>query len=189
MKQDIRIKKSKNAMKSALFQLMQKKLYSQISICELCKTAKLNRSTFYSNYDHIDDCLKEIHYDLFEAMISNNLKTTHQTNDKKAIITGMLQYIQNHEVDIKVLFYNDENNLLVINMLQFFTQRFGFKDYNNPENYSLIYHTAAFFTIINQWVKTHFPISSETLAELIIHQSEPYYQTNEFISQYEKNHV
>ncbi|MBP3398537.1 MAG: hypothetical protein J6K75_02150 [Erysipelotrichaceae bacterium] len=188
MKQDIRIKKSKNAMKSALFQLMKKKLYSQITICELCTTAKLNRSTFYSNYDHIDDCLKEIHYDLFEAMISNNLNTNH-TYDKKNVITGMLQYIQDHKEDINVLFYNDENNLLVKNMLNFFTQRFGSTEFRSPQNYSLIYHTAAFFTIINQWVRSHFPVSCDTLAELIFQQSEPYYHTNEFISQYEKNHV
>ena len=47
---DRRIRKSKNALKKAMFQLMQKKAVSQISIRELCELAYVNRSTFYSNY-------------------------------------------------------------------------------------------------------------------------------------------
>lgn len=192
MKQDKRIKKSKTAMKSALFQLMHKKAYAQITICELCETADVNRSTFYSNYEQLDDCLKEIHYDFFDAMIANanlNLEHQHFLHRKTAVITGMLNYIQHHEAEVKVLFNNDENNVLVKNMLLFFTQRFGVKQFDHPDNYPLIYHTSAFFTLVNQWVRSHFPISAESLSEMILKQSEPYYQTHEFIGQLQKNHV
>ena len=46
-------------MDEALLRLLEKKEYEFITVKEVCKTAGVNRSTFYLHYETIDDLLKE----------------------------------------------------------------------------------------------------------------------------------
>lgn len=46
-------------MDEALLRLLEKKEYGFITIKEVCKTAGVNRSTFYLHYESMDDLLKE----------------------------------------------------------------------------------------------------------------------------------
>lgn len=46
-------------MDEALLKLLEKKDFSYITISEICKTAKVNRSTFYLHYETVDDLLSE----------------------------------------------------------------------------------------------------------------------------------
>lgn len=46
-------------MDEALLRLLEKKEYEFITVKEVCKTAGVNRSTFYLHYESMDDLLKE----------------------------------------------------------------------------------------------------------------------------------
>ncbi len=43
-----------------VLQLLNRKSMKQITVAEVCRTAKINRSTFYYYYDNINDVLKDI---------------------------------------------------------------------------------------------------------------------------------
>lgn len=51
---------SKDYLKYALLALMENKSIYKITIRELCEQAKINRSTFYVNYNSLEDCYKKI---------------------------------------------------------------------------------------------------------------------------------
>ena len=50
MKEDLRVKKTKSALRKALATLLKTKTFDKITIMEICETAMVNRVTFYSHY-------------------------------------------------------------------------------------------------------------------------------------------
>ena len=48
-------------MNNALFKLLEKKSFQDISVSEICDVAGVNRSSFYSHYNNTYDLLKETH--------------------------------------------------------------------------------------------------------------------------------
>ena len=56
----------KKFIKDALIELMRTKTIDRISILELCKTADVNRNTFYAHYSTPEDVLNEIENELVE---------------------------------------------------------------------------------------------------------------------------
>lgn len=65
---DKRVIRTKKAIKSALFRIMEEKDISSISISELTQEANINRRTFYTHYRNITDILEEIEGDLVESL-------------------------------------------------------------------------------------------------------------------------
>lgn len=65
---DKRVIRTKKAIKSALFAIMENKDISSITISELTKRANVNRRTFYTHYRSITDILNEIESDLVKAV-------------------------------------------------------------------------------------------------------------------------
>ena len=65
---DKRVIRTKKAIKAALFNIMEEKDISSISISELTQEANVNRRTFYTHYRNITDILDEIEEDLVEAL-------------------------------------------------------------------------------------------------------------------------
>lgn len=65
---DKRVVRTKNAIKSALFKLMESKDISAITISELTALANVNRRTFYTHYRNLTDILDEIEGELISAM-------------------------------------------------------------------------------------------------------------------------
>lgn len=51
MKEDLRVKKTKNALRKALSTLLKTKSLDKITIMEICEIAMVNRVTFYSHYE------------------------------------------------------------------------------------------------------------------------------------------
>lgn len=57
---DKRILKSEHAIKTAFLRLCRNKDPHRISVVDLCKEAKINRSTFYERYGYIDNLIYDI---------------------------------------------------------------------------------------------------------------------------------
>lgn len=78
-----RKKESQEKIEKVFIQLMQNKEVSNISVTDICKLAKLNRTTFYSNYidiydlaDKVKNKLKENLMEIYEEEI-NQKHSTH----------------------------------------------------------------------------------------------------------------
>ena len=71
MKTDLRIIKTKEALRSALLSVLKQKPLESISVSELCRVAKVNRGTFYLHYETVialfAEYFREITLDLDKA--------------------------------------------------------------------------------------------------------------------------
>lgn len=59
MSTDLRVLKTKEALHHALLALLNEKSLHTITITELCKSARVNRGTFYFHYGQIEDIFEE----------------------------------------------------------------------------------------------------------------------------------
>ena len=178
MSEDRRKRKSKQALKKALVNLMHKKRVSEISVRELCDKADLNRSTFYANYININDLLTDLHYDLFDSMsdesgyITNTALINLTSEDRINIVYKMVQYVEHHKDSVTILFINNENNLLEKNMATYFMDKSKVDKKDISKKYPSMYHTIGSFSLLRQWVLDNFPCSAKQLAKIIAFQSD-----------------
>lgn len=66
---DIRIEKTKTAIRNAFLSLRKTKPTEKISVRELCALARVNKSTFYSHYRDIYDLAEAIETELIREML------------------------------------------------------------------------------------------------------------------------
>lgn len=57
---DLRVKKTEKAIRSAFFKLIQEKPTSKITIRELVTLAEINKTTFYAHYETIEDLIETL---------------------------------------------------------------------------------------------------------------------------------
>ena len=69
-KQDIRITKTKKAIKEATLRLLSQKKVEDISITELAMEAQINRKTFYNYYQSLSTVIEEIENETEERFVS-----------------------------------------------------------------------------------------------------------------------
>lgn len=80
-KEDRRSSYSKKMIREALYQLMQEKPINKITVKEICETADVNRSTFYSYYLDI--------YDLYDKILKEFFKKQREViNHTKAFLAS-----------------------------------------------------------------------------------------------------
>lgn len=65
--QDIRVVKTKKAIRDALFSILGTKPIDKITVKEISETAKVNRKTFYAHYTKIEDIVTEME----DEMVAN----------------------------------------------------------------------------------------------------------------------
>ena len=61
---DLRVRRTLKAIRSAFYELVLTKNYSDISITELTDLAEINRKTFYAHYNTIEDIITEMENEL-----------------------------------------------------------------------------------------------------------------------------
>ncbi|MDY0404782.1 TetR/AcrR family transcriptional regulator [Virgibacillus sp. 179-BFC.A HS] len=66
---DKRVRRSTADFQNALFSLMEKNAFNDITITQIVNTAGYNRGTFYSHYKKKEDLLQELMDDMFEKMV------------------------------------------------------------------------------------------------------------------------
>ncbi|MCM1223667.1 MAG: TetR/AcrR family transcriptional regulator [Lachnospiraceae bacterium] len=92
--QDTRVQFTKNALKTALLDLLRKKPIAKVSVKELCQKAGLNRSTFYLHYGEPNDVLREIEEETIERLLPGFNRYSAKSNDLNllsSLFTAMLK--------------------------------------------------------------------------------------------------
>lgn len=68
---DLRIEKTKHSICNAFIELRSHKPLERITVKELCESAQINKSTFYSHYVDIYDLSEQIESDIISTVICN----------------------------------------------------------------------------------------------------------------------
>ncbi len=111
--------KSKELIKDAVFSLLQCKHLTEISICDVVKTAKVNRGTFYNHFSGVKQVLNEATAELM-AKLAHDLKVGYANNNFNYFFNATIQHIKENEQSYKNLtialprsvFYNMKMELI-----------------------------------------------------------------------------
>lgn len=68
---DLRIVKTKEALRRALLELLKEKSLDKISISEICRRAKISRGTFYLHYNQIEEVFEEFFKEITEDLVKS----------------------------------------------------------------------------------------------------------------------
>ncbi|HUM82663.1 MAG TPA: TetR/AcrR family transcriptional regulator [Lachnospiraceae bacterium] len=91
------------SVREALFALMEKKEYSGITVCELCRKAGIARSTFYRNYDSKDSVLRASMQDVFLEFDRQYFPETLDDRYKEKYIREVTEYVARYQKRLKCI--------------------------------------------------------------------------------------
>lgn len=106
-KENQRIALTKQLIKNALMELMERKPIDKISISELCSVAEINRTTFYHHYGSQYDVLNEIGTQMIQTLITistQHNETTGWMLDRQ--VEEICNYLKAHQKEAKLLLTN-----------------------------------------------------------------------------------
>jgi len=158
-----RKKDSQEKIEKVFIQLIQKKEIENISVSDICKIAKLNRSTFYANYIDIYDLVEKVKdrmADEFAAFqLSNNAK--HDPNG----YLNLFKHIKENQIFFKTYFKLEEISISPITQYHI---EMAEKYYNNQYiDYHIEFFRAGLNAIIKKWLNSGCKESPEEMAEII----------------------
>lgn len=177
-KTDLRIVKSKKAIKEAFLSLIKEKGYVNVTITDIAHKALINRKTFYTHYETkenlyneiVDELIKDITYPYTSRGI-NTLKGREQ----RQAITHLLLKIKENK-DVFEILINDNTNQEFIYKLKksfinelFFRSRIDLKEKDTLFTFDLLSEAyfAIFKTIIQWWVNTE-GVSTDYVINMIL---------------------
>ena len=99
---DARIIKTKNKIKDALLLILRTKKVNEVSISEICKTAKVNRNTFYAHFATPEAVFDEI----AEEYLSEEYAILEQASTTKEIVVTACKFIKEHSQKNLILLEN-----------------------------------------------------------------------------------
>ena len=170
-KADKRILKTKTLLKNAIYELLKKKSLSAVNVSELCKTAKINRNTFYVHYTIPEEVFYEAVYDIL-VPIFNELNRYPNSYDALVRIVG---FIKENQAACKILMSdNCEGKFNAVLMERAFSSTFeNLAKQVSPypkRYYRMIadFYIHGSISIIHNWLQTDMSDEPEAIASLII---------------------
>lgn len=167
---DTKKKKSQQKIEKVFLQLLQKREIQSISVSDICKLAKLNRSTFYANYLDIYDLADKLKDNLAQEVVNI------YSNERKE---------KNHSYDFLKLFKHIKDNQLFYNTFFKLNYDNDYKQFEDFINYDIFkqlysdekeldYHITFFMnglnSIIKKWLKNGCKESPEQINKILIEE-------------------
>ena len=113
---DLRVIKTKNAIYDALINLLKDNLFEEIKVSDICKTALINRSTFYAHFEDKYDLVMSLIEDLRESL-SKELNTIADDLSVKdyylELIKAFLNHIEGKEDIYRSIMVNNRNSIIM----------------------------------------------------------------------------
>lgn len=115
-KNDLRVKKAKNALYNTLMELMKTKSFEEIKVSDICNAALINRSTFYAHYNDKYELLKDAIDNLKNSLIeelNKNVKTSNTKEYYLEMISILLNHIEEKRNIYQQIMLNNRNSIMV----------------------------------------------------------------------------
>lgn len=168
-----RVRMTKRMIKDAYLELLEKYPAEKISVTEICKSADVNRSTFYMYYEDTVVLRREIETEVLEQIpvisdLSGSVTSQQQFLD---LLEHFFAYIQENERLFRILLLQSDNRAfnrrLIETVLDKYDIRPGEKTLLVTE-YAYIYCVSGVIGILGNWIEDGFPISAQQFAELAL---------------------
>lgn len=171
MKQSERQEKTKRNISLALYFLLLRKQYDDISISEICRKAGVSRVSFYHYFDKKDDILIQYSDEKFAEFFDDFTKLEKMT--LKDLISEIFSFLKKNARQLAILRYAKKEEIL---MEQFYSYcRYIFsnnltssllKNKNNP--LTIPFLVGGLFQVIMRWLDEGMVSSPEVMAKHVI---------------------
>lgn len=169
-KNNRRVKLTKKLLQDALLKLLSTHSLHEISICELCETADLNRSTFYKYYNSPYDLFEQVKQEMLEQtaqLFSENCSLSY----KEQLIKLLTFILENKQ--FSQLMFNSEFNLELLKQLfQLSLDGPILKDIKGTTHNEILYKQEFYFygthQVIKRWLYNENRETPEQIAEIIM---------------------
>lgn len=177
-KTDLRVKKSKYAIKNAFWNLLLAESFQKITIKQIILEAQVNRATFYKYYANKYELLDSVENDLmtdFEKMTKKapNSLFNDDFEDKQLdnYYHQLVQYIYKNGTKFSALL-NSDNGATFINKListdkKVWQQKKIEKYLSVPERYALAAMIGMATNLITEWVKSDFQETPQEFSSIM----------------------
>lgn len=173
---DRRVKRTKKALKDALFELLETKNINQITVTELTSLADVNRATFYFYYNDLHDMLRQIQneaYLTFEQILGEATVTFSSVEGFAEYANKVLQVCKENESLCRFIINHDGDNRLYQQLHYLMLKnipdtRAVFSD-DNPARYSTNFVLTAITGVLIDWMNDDMQIPTEELALFFAH--------------------
>ena len=162
----------KESLTDALFKLMSKREFNDITISELSKKAGVSRLSFYRNYNSKEDII--INYLDTKA----NLWWEKQIKDRSSdVILGMFNHFYSEKYKLSIIYKSGLSHLLYQNILNCSGPN---SNLPNNEAYTNGWISGGIFGFLDEWIKRGFKESPKELA-IIFKNRKSYYSNIDII--------
>jgi len=180
LKQDLRVIKTQGSLRRALLTLLKSKPLESITVAELCRTAKINRGTFYLHYKNVHEVFK--HY--FEVIVKElrlsyeepYYKTNFNIENIEADMIKIFHHVKTYQDFYQIIF--DERMPITYYYLLFDTVRSLMKESIDERHleaaddvnvdYLFSYQTNAILGILIEWHRQGYKTSIQELNQQLI---------------------
>ncbi len=183
---DLRVAKTKEAIKKALFDLIDENGFEAITVKDLTAEAQINRGTFYLHYENIEDLIDEYYNDFIvklsilfeeqEAKVQKEVGWYYPVVETVSpLMLNILIFIRENCKLFKFLWLTQENKYYKIK-LKYIVKDILFHNENAlikkddllvPESYFTSYVISSFMGIVTQWIDRGCKESPEEIAEIL----------------------
>ncbi len=172
-KNDIRIEKTEDRLEESLILLLKEKRIEEISITEICRISGINRNTFYSHFDSVNELLQQIEGDFFEKVISQIKISKDSILNVTDMIIELMKVVEDNREIASILFSdNGDKNFLQRTLL--FALPLATENWMKELNISEIeakslylYVIGGVANILQDWILNGFKLTKEEVSELL----------------------
>lgn len=159
-----RKRESQEKIEKTFLQLIQTKEVENITVSDICKISKLNRSTFYANYIDIYDLVEKVKTRMendFANIYENDDEAGHNPNS----YLKMFKHIKENQIFYKTYF---KLKFDTYSSITYFHEELALKYYDNKYiDYHCEFFKAGFTAIIKKWLDNDCKETPEEMLEIL----------------------
>lgn len=159
-----RRKNSQEKIERAFVHFLQTKEINEISVTDICKEAKLNRSTFYTNYldvyDLVEKIVKKIENDVF-MLYQEERETKNNTND----FLKLFRHIKENQIFYKTYFKLNKDKHFIIQQYDTNLSKHMYDD--KFIDYHIEFFMAGLNAIVKKWLNNDCKESPEEIDHIL----------------------
>ena len=171
--EDRRVRKTKQALRIGLAELLEEKNIQQITVKELAEKVDIHRSTFYANFEdigHLYNHLEDVSFEEISSMVSSCV-----VFEPKIFFKMLLAYIvDNKQVcrlffggKVSQTFNNRLTELFLAAYLDYLCEKYNLDREIEQLKYYVLFCFAGTLAIIEKWVNGVFDCSEAELINIL----------------------
>lgn len=177
-KTDLRVVKTKAALRKAFVHLLDQKPFEQISIKDITEAAMINRSTFYLHYQDKYDLMEILENETVDTLVEfanlitpDSLQDALQKDEPLPHLIPVMKYIDENSVIFQLISKRDNGDPFFTKVSKVFSDKLQqclhIHISDDLVGYCTDVSISVFCAILNRWVKSENHINIERLAYYI----------------------